>query len=69
MTKVAPIQALSETLLTLGAYDTLRKATAAIKRGEVYVADYRVANNDALLVITAPTTIRCNESIYEVEPL
>ncbi len=51
------IKALSEILVEIGMFDTQRKASSAIGRGDIYVEGLRVANKDALLVITAPTVI------------
>lgn len=59
------IKALSEILVETGLCETQRKATNAIKRGDVYVGSdpdwLRVANPDALLVITGPIAIRVSE--------
>lgn len=55
------IKRLTELLVECSLIDSVRKASAAIKSGEVYVASVRVANPTALLVLTAPTRIRYKE--------
>jgi predicted rRNA methylase YqxC with S4 and FtsJ domains len=45
------IKNICEVLVEMNFFDTLRKAQAAVKRGDIYVNNIRVANADALLVI------------------
>jgi predicted rRNA methylase YqxC with S4 and FtsJ domains len=58
MQEIPPISHLFETLFLLKFVETERQASKAIKDGDVYVEDIRVANPKALLVITHPTRIR-----------
>ena len=54
---MATIKGLSEILVEIDMFSTQRQATIAIGKGEISVAGIRVANKDALLVITSPLTI------------
>ena len=68
MVEVSPIQNICETLEYIKMFPTIRKAQSAVKKGEVYIEDIRVANVDALLVISGPTRIRYQEEEVIVQP-
>lgn len=63
------IKALSEILVDLGFCATQRQANGKIKRGVVFVDNIRVANTDALLVLTrgAKICVREKDDITEKE--
>lgn len=62
------IQALSEILVDYGLCETHRKATNAIKRGEVFVEGLRVANEKALLVLVDDTRVCVGDVCRTIDP-
>lgn len=60
---MATIKALSLVLTEIGMFSTQRQAMAAIGKGEITVEGLRVANKDALLVITSDLTIEHKRGI------
>jgi predicted rRNA methylase YqxC with S4 and FtsJ domains len=63
-----PIKALSETLVDIGWCDSQRQAVSKIKKGLVYVETIRVANPDALLVITSRTKLTMEDNECHLIP-
>lgn len=61
------IKALSELLVDIGLCSTQRKAVSKIKNGHVYVDNIRVANTNALLVITRGATIEIRDENIKKE--
>ena len=59
-TRRAIIQSIVEILVDCGLYNTERKASNAVTRGDISVEGVRVANAKALLVITSSVSV-CNQ--------
>ena len=59
VTEVTSLCNISELLVQLGIFDTVLKASSAVKRGDVYVNRYRVADPKTTLMISGLTKFEC----------